>query len=75
MEEAEGAPRVEERHQEQQTERQPDVRGVHLLGDGARIAAGERSVQLLVVPCAQHLAGLVVDDRLGDLGAAARETR
>ncbi len=62
MEQAERPSGIEEREEEQKAEGQPDVRGVHLLGDRARVAAREWIVQLLVVPGAQDGAGRVVDD-------------
>ena len=50
MQEAERAARIDERREEQQAERQPDVGGVDLLGDRALVAAGKLGLDLVVAP-------------------------
>jgi hypothetical protein len=83
MDQAQRPARVEERGDEQQAERQPDVGCVDLLGDGAGVAAGERSLDLVVAPRLVDVAGGVEDDQrdllatrpVGDLPTVAADVR
>ena len=72
MEEPERPPRVEERRDEQDAERDPDPRRVDHLGDRALIAAGELGLHLEVAPGLLHLPRAPVEDHLRDLLAGSR---
>ena len=69
MQQAEGAPRVEEGQHEEDAERDPDPRLADVAGDGVLVAAGQLDLDLLVAPRLDDGPGPVVDDGLRDVGA------
>ena len=58
---------VEERHEEQEAHRDPDVQRVHVPAKSARIAARHRPGDLKAGPLFEHVAGVVGDDHQADL--------
>ena len=67
VQQAQGFAPVEERHEEQEAERDPDVERVDVAPESAGIAARHRPSDLKAGPLFEHFAVVVGDDHLADL--------
>ena len=73
VQQPEGPAEVEERREEQQAQRQPDVQGVDVAPEGALVATRHRPGNLKAGPLFEHPSRYVVDRDLRDLALAVLE--
>ena len=73
MQQAQGFAPVEERHEEEDAQGDPDVERVHVPAERPRIAARHRPGDLKAGPLFEHVAGVVGDYDLADLLALPGE--